>query len=71
MMATNITTDITTMPSTMPSTTDTVPCWECSKAVEYEQAVRTATGWGALICEGCEGWVASHLGPLSRSDRYR
>jgi len=54
-----------------PSTTDSAPCWECSKAVEYEQAVRTATGWQAIICLHCEGWVASHLGPLSRSDRHR
>jgi hypothetical protein len=66
-MATS-TTDITT---STPSTTDSVPCWECGQAVGYEQAVRTATGWQAIICPDCEGWVASHLGPIFTGERYR
>jgi len=65
-MATS-TTDITSMPSTA----DTAPCWECGGPVAYQQAVRTATGWQAIICPACESWVASHLGPIFTGERYR
>lgn len=51
--------------ATTPSTTDSVRCWECSRLVTYGQALRTATGWRAIICPDCAPWVSSLLGPLT------
>ncbi len=63
-MATDITTDIDI---TTPSTAQNRPCWECSLPVAPYQAVRTMNAWQAVICEGCESWVATHLGPLANA----
>jgi len=62
-------TDITISSST-PNTADSVPCWECSRPVAYEQATRTATAWGAIICPRCAVWVSALLGPIPRSDMH-
>jgi len=63
-----MTTDIRNITST-PSMADSVPCWECSGTATYEQATRTATGWRAIICKDCEGWVAGLLGPIFTGER--
>ncbi len=55
----------TTFITSTPSTADSVSCWECSRAVEYQQALYTATAWRAIICPACTPWVAGLLGPLT------